>query len=77
MKVFLEKGYVPNCSEEVSVITKVKENFPWTYVINYLNGEEIVGTFYKKEFQKTNQEEFRTEKVINRKDDKLCDLTIC
>ena len=77
MKVFLQKVYVPNWSEEVSVIAKVKENFLWTYVINYLNGEEIVGTFYKKEFQKTNQEEFRTEKVINRKGDKLCDLTIC
>ena len=30
------------------------------YVINDLNGEEIVGTFYEKELRKTNQEEFRT-----------------
>ena len=28
---------------------------PWTYVINDVNGEKIVGTFYKKELQKTNQ----------------------
>ena len=35
---------------------------PRTYIINDLNGEEIVETFYKKEFQKTNQKEFRTEK---------------
>ena len=34
--------------------------------------EEIVGRFYKKELQKTNQAEFRTEKVIRRKGDKLC-----
>ena len=31
----------------------------WIYVINDLNGEEIIGTFYEKELQKTNQEEFR------------------
>ena len=28
-------------------------------------------TFYEKEFQKTNQKEFRTEKVIKIKSDKL------
>ena len=39
--------------------------------INDLNGEEIIGTFYEKELQKTNQEEFRIEKVIRRKGDKL------
>ena len=44
---------------------------PWTYVISDLNGKEVVGTFYKKEFQKTNQTEFRIQKVIKRKVDKL------
>ena len=44
---------------------------PWTYVINDLKSEEIVGTFYEKELQKINQKEFRVEKGINRKDDKL------
>ena len=32
---------------------------------------EIIGTFYEKELQKTNQKEFRIEKVIKRKADKL------
>ena len=63
-------GYTPNWSEEVFVIKKVKNTVPWTYVINDLKGEEIMGTFYEKEWQKTNQEEFRTEKVIKRKGDK-------
>ena len=36
-----------------------------------LKGEEIVGTFYKKELQKANQKTFRVEKVIKRKDDKI------
>ena len=58
---------MPNCSEEVFVIKKVKNTVPWTYVINDLNGEEIIGTFYEKELQKTNQEEFRIEKIIKRK----------
>ena len=41
------------------------------HVISDLKDEEIVGTFHKKELQKTNQKEFRVEKVINRKGDKL------
>ena len=44
---------------------------PWIYVINYLNEEEIVGTFYKKELRKTNQKVFRVEKVIKKKVHKL------
>ena len=59
---------MPNWSEEVFVIKKVKNTIPWTYVINDLNGEEIIGTFYEKELQKTNQEEFRIEKVIRQKE---------
>ena len=62
---------MPNWSEEVFIIKKVKNTVPWTYVINDLNGEEIIGTFYEKELQKTNQEEFRIEKVIRRKGNKL------
>ena len=68
-KNIFAKGYMPNWSEEVFVIKKVKNTVPWTYVINDLNGEEITGTFYEKEFRI--QEEFRIEKVIRRKGDKL------
>ena len=48
-KNIFTKGYTPNWSEEVFVIKKVKNTDPWTYVINNLNGEEIMGTFYEKE----------------------------
>ena len=65
------KAYTPNWSEEVFVTKKVKNTVPWTYVINDLNGQEIMGTFYEKELQKTSQEEFRIEKVIKRKGDKM------
>ena len=70
-KNIFAKGYTPNWSEEVFVIKKVKNTVPWTYVINDLNGEEIMGTFYEKELQKTNQEESRIEKVIKRDYDKM------
>ena len=53
-KNIFAKGYTPNWSEEVFVIKKVKNTVPWTYVIDDLNGEEIMGTFYEKELQKTN-----------------------
>ena len=41
------------------VIEKVKNTVPWTYVINDLKGEKIIGTFYEKELGNTNQKEFR------------------
>ena len=65
------KRYKPNWSEEVFVIKRIKNAVPWTYVISDLNGEEIVGSFYENELQKTNQKQFRIEKVIKRKGNKL------
>ena len=70
-KNIFAKGYTPNWFEEAFVIKKVETTVPWTYVINDLKGEDIFGTFYEKELQKTNQTEFRIEKVIKRKGDKL------
>ena len=54
-KNIFAKGYTPNWLEEVLVIKKVKNVVPWTYVINDLNREEIVGTFYENKLEKTNQ----------------------
>ena len=61
-KNIFAKGYTANWPEEVFVIKKVKNTVPWTYVINDLNGDEIIGAFYEKELQKTNQQEFRNRK---------------
>ena len=47
-KNLFAKGYTPNWSEEIFVIKKIKNTVPWTYVINDLNGEEIIGTLMKK-----------------------------
>ena len=65
------KGYAANWSEEIFVIKEIKNTVPWTYVINDLNGKEIIGTFYEKELQKIDQQEFRIEKIIKKKGNKL------
>ena len=51
-KNVLSRGYVPNWSEEVFVVNKIKNTVPWTYEINNLNGEKIIGSFYEKVFKK-------------------------
>ena len=54
-KNIFTKGYMPNWSEEVFIISKIKNTIPWTYIINDHNGEKIIETFYEKELQKTNE----------------------
>ena len=65
------KGYTPDWSEEVFVISKIKNKVPWTSVINDPNVEKIMGKIYEKKLQKTNQQGFRIENVIKRKGDEL------
>ena len=65
------KGYTLSWSEEAFVIKKVKNTVPWIYIINDLNEEKTVWTFYKNKLQKAIQKEFRIEKVINRRGDKF------
>ena len=70
IKTFLQK-VILQIGLKKSLLLKSYKTVPWTYVINDLNGGEIVETFYKNESQKTNQKEFRIEKVIKKKGDKL------
>ena len=70
-KNIFSKAYTQNWSEEIFVIKRIKNEASWTYAIDDLNGEEITETFYEKELQKTDQQEFRIEKVIKKKGDKL------
>ena len=65
------KGYLPNWSEEVFLFNKIKNTVPLTYFVTNLNSESITGSFYEKEQQETSQKEFRIEKVLKRKGDKL------
>ena len=56
------KGYLSNWSEEVFVIKRVKITVLWTYIVSDLKGEEVT---------KNKIKEFRVQKVIKRKGDKL------
>ena len=62
-KSIFAKGYTQNWLEEVFIVSKIKNTVPRTYVISDLNDEEIDGTCFEKELQKTNQKEFRIKKI--------------
>ena len=51
-------------------ISKIVLTIPIAYNIIDLNGEEIQGSFYEQELQKTTQDIFRIEKVLKSKGDK-------
>ena len=65
MKIFLQKVML-QIDQKFLWLKKLKILL-WSYVTNDFNRGEIVGTFYKKELQKTNQKELRIEKVIKKK----------
>ena len=64
-KVF-EKGYTTRWTEEIFTIKEIRETNPITYKLEDLQGEEIKGTFYEPELQKTEQQIYRIEKVIKK-----------
>ena len=66
-KKTFEKGFTPNWTEELFTVTRVKKTKPPTYVIIDAKGEEIHGTFYEQELQKSNQTIYRVEKVLKRR----------
>ena len=64
-KVF-EKGYTTRWTEEIFTIKEIRETNPITYKLEDLQGEEIKGTFYEPELQKTEQQIYRIEKIIKK-----------
>ena len=69
-KNIFPKRYSQNWSEEVFVVSKIKNTVLWTYVISDLNGQPITGIFMKKNCKKL-VKKTGLEKVLKRKDDKL------
>ena len=51
-KNIFAKGYTQNCSEEVFVVSKIKDTVPSTYVISDLNGEPLLELFMKENCKK-------------------------
>ena len=52
-KNIFAKGYAPNWSSEIFIVDKLNDTVPYTYNLKDLNDEEIIGSFYDKELQKT------------------------
>ena len=52
-KNIFAKGYTPNWIKEIFIVDKINDTVPYTYNIKDLNDEEIIGSFYNKELQKT------------------------
>ena len=71
IKVFLQEVTLQICLKKFLWLRKLKNTGPWVHDINDLNGEETVGTILENKLQKIIQKEFRIEKVIKRKGDKL------
>ena len=69
-KKTFEKGYTTRWTEEIFTITKIQNTNPITYKLADLQGKEIEGTFYEAELQKTEQQVFRMEKVIEKRKNK-------
>ena len=69
-KIVVNKGYMPRWTEEVFTIASIQYTDPPTNKIKDDNGEEIQGTFYEQELQKTSQEVFRIGKIIKTRGNK-------
>ena len=52
-KNIFAKGYTPNWSKEIFIVDKINDTVPYTYNLQDLNEEEIIGSFYDRELQKT------------------------
>ena len=52
-KDIFAKGYTPNWSKEIFIVNKINDTVPYTYNIKDLNDEEIIGSFYDRELQKS------------------------
>ena len=52
-KNIFAKGYAPNWSSEIFIVDKINDTVPYTYNLKDLNDEEIIGSFYDRELQKT------------------------
>ena len=52
-KNIFTKGYTPNWSKEIFIANKINDTVPYTYNIKDLNDEEIIGSFYDRELQKS------------------------
>ena len=69
-KKIFDKGYTQRWTEEIFTISKIQLKIPVTYKITDYNREEIQGSFYEQDLQKTKQDIFRIEIIIRQQGNK-------
>ena len=69
-KDLFEKGFTTNWTEEQFTINKVLHTRPWTYKVVDKNNEEVHGSFYEEELQKSKQAVYRIEKLLKKRTNK-------
>ena len=52
-KNIFAKGYAPNWRSEILIVNKINDAVPYKHNLKDLNNEEIIGSFYDRELQKT------------------------
>ena len=52
-KNIFEKGFTPNWTRELFVVKERLDTNPWTYKIEDTQGQDVYGTFYEQELQKS------------------------
>ena len=65
-KTVFAKGYTPNWSEEIFIVSELVAREPNVYKIRDLEGERVEGIFYESELQKVLNEDnvFKVESII-------------
>jgi hypothetical protein len=71
-KTVFDKGYLPNWTTEIFVISKILQTRPITYKIKDLSDTDIAGGFYEQELVLFNKQDdvFKVEKILRRRDGK-------
>lgn len=71
-KSLFDKGYLPNWSTELFIISTVRLTNPRTYILTDIDGTPIKGGFYEQELQKTAYPDiYLVEKVLRTKNKKM------
>lgn len=60
------KGYLPNFTDELFIISKILSTEPITYKLRDMNNEEIVGSFYEQELSKYSSDVYEIEKILKK-----------
>lgn len=70
-KTAFEKSYLPNWSTEIFTVSQVRNTNPRTYILKDYRGNEIAGSFYTEELQKSSEPNvFLIERVLRRRGDR-------